>query len=353
MAPLLEFYQRRLNRLDRFLLGITVEMNYHLKRVPISKASDYIEDPFMRRFSFLLIALSLGLMQPIVTNTLLGSEPEGRKLDDSQVAEETGLDFFQAIEDGTIEVKFIPKDASQANLIIRNNTDQPVNLHPPATFGAVHVLGQMGMGMGGMGMGGMGMGGMGGMGMGGMGGMGGMMGGMGGMGQGMGGGMMGGMGGMGGMMGGMGGMGGMGMGGMGMGGMMRVAPNKPTKLTVPCVCLEHGKPDPNPRMKYQIVPLEYVNSDPRVAELCSLLGQGRIPQNTAQAAAWHFTDGLTWEELSQKNRVESRYTGNVRFFTPGELQAAFQLSNTIQVGVSESASHSPASRYQQEEVTLP
>jgi hypothetical protein len=131
--------------------------------------------------------------------------------------------------------------------------------------------------------------------------------------------------------------------GMGMGGMMRIAPDKPTKLTVPCVCLEHGKPDPNPRMTYRIVPLEMVSSDPRVAELCTQLGNGKLPQNTAQAAAWHITDGLSWEELAAKNRVESKYTGNVRYFAPAELQAAFHWTNAVSVSLQERASRGHAS----------
>jgi hypothetical protein len=158
------------------------------------------------------------------------------------------------------------------------------------------------------------------------------------------GGMGGGMGGMGGGMGGMGGggMGGMGMGGMG-GGMFRVATDKPTKLTVPCVCLEHGKVDPNPRMQYKIVPIEQVNGDPRVVELCSLLGQGKLPQNTAQAAAWHMANGLSWEQLAVKNRVESQYTGNIPFFNTAELQSAFQVAQTIQTFYKNSQSSSSSS----------
>ncbi|WP_145081134.1 hypothetical protein [Aureliella helgolandensis] len=239
------------------------------------------------------------------------------------------MELFQAIDAGKVEVQFIPKDASQATVIIRNKGKEPLNVELPRAFGAVHVVGQFGGGMGGMGggMGGMG-GGMGGMG-GGMGGMGGGMGGGGG--QGMGGGMGGMGGGMGGMGGGMGGMGGGmgGMGGMGGGGMFRVEPDKAAKLKVPCVCLEHGKIDPNPRMKYKIVPIEQINNDPKVTKLCELLGAGKVPQNTAQAAAWHMANGLSWDELSHKNRIESKYTGNVRFFNTMELRSAFQVSSII------------------------
>jgi len=188
-------------------------------------------------------------------------------------------------------------------------------------------------------MGGMG-GGMGGMG-GGMGGMGGGMGGMGGGGgQGMGGGFGGGgMGGMGGGMGGMGGMGGGmgGMGGMGMGGMMRVEPDRPRKVTVPTLCLEHGKADPNPRMKYRIVRLSEVNASPEVAELCKALAQGKVPQNTAQAAAWHIANGLSWEELAKKPRVISQYTGIELYFSGFEIQNALRLTALVQQSASESS----------------
>jgi hypothetical protein len=258
--------------------------------------------------------------------------------------------FFQAIEDGIIEVDFIPKDATQASVVFRNKTDKPLHIQLPATFAAVPVNAQMMGGMGGGGMGGMGGGGMGGMGGGGMGGggMGGMGGGGMGGGQGMGGGMggggmggggMGGMGGMGGGGMGGGGMGGMGGGGMG-GGMFRVQPDHPRKLKVATVCLEHGKDDPNPRMDYKIIKLEEFNNDPKIANLCALLGQNRIPQNTAQATAWHIANGLSWEELAHKPRVVSAFTGIELFFNRFELRNAFQLTQTL-TKYSENQSESP------------
>jgi hypothetical protein len=253
------------------------------------------------------------------------------------------VEMFAGIKEGKIEVQLIPRDSSIATVVITNKGDKPVNIKLPATFAGVPILGQFGggMGMGGGGMGGMGGGGMG-MGGGGMGGMGGMGGGgMGGGGQGMGGGMGGmggggmGMGGMGGGgMGGMGGMGGGGMGGMGgggMGGMFRVEPDKAGKFRVNCVCLEHGKTEPNSRMKYTVIPLESLNTDPRVATVCNLLGQGRIGQNTAQAATWHLANGLSWEQLAHKNRSESKYTGNVPWFHEAELHTAMRLVNAIEV----------------------
>jgi len=241
------------------------------------------------------------------------SKKTGKKAKDQAPAKT--IEMFQAMDQGLLTVDYIGKDATQANLIFRNQTGEPLDVVLPKTFGAVHVLAQ---GMMGGGMGGMGGGGMGGMG----GGMGGMGGGMGG-GQGMGGGM----GGMGG--GGMGGMGGGGMGGMG--GMMRVQPDKPNKLTVATLCLEHGKLDPNPRMKYKVVRLEEVNDSPVVAELCKALASGRVGQNTAQAAAWHVANGLTWEELVRKPRVISEYTGVEMFFSRFEVDAAIRLTSLANV----------------------
>lgn len=230
-------------------------------------------------------------------------------------AEAKTVEMFQAMEEGILTVDFIGKDAKEANLIFKNKGNEPINVVLPETFGAVPVLaqGMMGGGMGGMGGGGMG--GMGGMGGGGMGGMGGGQG----MGGGMGGGGMGGMGG--------GGMGGMGGGGMMGGGMMRIEADTPRKMTVATLCLNHGKADPNPRMKYKVVRLAEVNDSPVIEQFCKALGNGKVSQNMAQAAAWHVANGLTWEELVRKPRVISEYTGVEMFFSKFEIQAAMRFTS--------------------------
>ena len=261
-----------------------------------------------------------------------------KKSSPAKVGEARKVEMFEAMDQGLIQVDYIGKDSTQANLIFKNKSGESLDIVLPETFGAVPVVAQ-GIGMGGGGMGGMGMGGggMGGMGGGGMGGMGG--GGMGGGGQGMGGGMGGmgggGMGGMGG--GGMGGMGGGGMGGMGMGGMMRVEPDRPRKFAVATLCLEHGKPDPNPRMKYKVVRLSDVNANPEIAELCKALAKGQVPQNTAQAAAWHIANGLSWEELASKPRKICDYTGVEMYFSGMEIQNALRVTSLVR-SASESAS---------------
>jgi hypothetical protein len=121
-------------------------------------------------------------------------------------------------------------------------------------------------------------------------------------------------------------MGGMGMGGMG-GGMFNVAPEKVGKINVATVCLEHGKQDPSPRMKYEIRPIESFTKDVRVIELCRMVGNREVPQNAAQAAAWNLTDGLSWQELAAKDRFRSQFTGQVeKYFSPVEIQLAARIS---------------------------
>ena len=282
--------------------------------------------------SFLAVALAFSVANQFLhadekTPSKKAAASETKRLakkSSSKKEEGKTVEMFQAMDQGLLTVDYIGKDATEANLIFRNKSKEPLNVVLPQTFGAVPVLAQMmggGMGGGGMGMGGMGGGGMGGGGMGG----GGMGGGGQGMGGGMGGGGMGGGGMGGGGMGGMG-MGGGGMGGMGMGGMMRVDTDRPQKMTVATLCLEHGKPDPNPRMKYKVVRLSQVNDSPVIEELCKALAAGKVNQNTAQAAAWHVANGMTWEELVRKPRVISEYTGIEMFFSRFEVESAMRIT---------------------------
>ncbi len=229
--------------------------------------------------------------------------------------------LFEGMESGDLHVRLITKNAAKGKVIIENKTKLPITIKLPATFAGVPVDAQFGgggMGGGGMG-GGMGGGGMGGGGMGGMGGGGGQ-----GVGGGMGGGGMGGMGGGGMGGGGMGG--GMGGGGMGGGGLFNVDPEKVRRIDVTTVCLQHGKPEPNAKMEYKIIPLTLVTNNYQIMELCRMVGTGEVPQNSGQAAAWHLTDGLSWQELAHKDRFYSQLTGaRQKYFNGRELQLAYRI----------------------------
>ena len=205
------------------------------------------------------------------------------------------VEFFAAKKAGLIDVMFIPRSSKSANIMMKNRTKRKLNIRMPEAFAGVPMLGQMGgMGGGGMGMGGGGMG----------------MGGGGGQSQGMGGGG----GGMG-----MGG-GGMGMGGGGgMGGFQNIEPGRVRKVKVTTVCLEHGKKDPNPRIKYDIVPIENFTRNAQVIELCRMIGSGKLDQMSAQAAAWHLTDKLSWQQLVQKIGATHLNGSSERYFHPNQV----------------------------------
>jgi hypothetical protein len=231
------------------------------------------------------------------------------------------IEFFAGIEKGQIEVQFIPKDSSQATVLVKNKTDKPLSIKLPETFAGVPVLAQLGAG----GLGGM------------DGGRGGRRGGLGGTG-GMGGGqMMGGGMGMGGM--GMGGMGG--MGGFGGQGMFNVAPEKVGQIKVTTVCLEHGKPEPRPSMKYQIKPIDQATDKLAVHEICASLGRGELNQRVAQIAAWHLNCGMSWDELARKQYKYA--TGMTRpYFTREEIQAAMQAVSAANLAAEKSKSAAPS-----------
>ena len=226
-------------------------------------------------------------------------------------AEQVGL--FKGVEDGLIETRYVPKDSSGGFILVTNKTEKPVTVELPQAFVAVQVLKQIGMGGGGMGgMGGGGMGGMGGGGMsqssgGGMGGMGG-----------------GGMGGMGG--GGMGGMGGGGMGGAGGGGgFFSIPPERTVRVPYVSACLNHGRPDPSPRLEYKLIPVEEYTNDEVLSELIRMVGTGRVNQHSAQAAIWNRTDKMSWDALASKSVrgiLSVEYYFNAQNILEGQLMLA-------------------------------
>jgi hypothetical protein len=219
------------------------------------------------------------------------------------------VELFAGIEAGQIEVHVFPKDAAGGNITVKNKTDKPLTIKLPPAFAGVPVLAQLGGGLGDdLGGGGGGSGGGGGN-------------------QGFGGGGMGGMGG------GMGGMGGM-MGGGG--GMFNVGPDKVTKIKFVSVCLDHGLKDPSPRIEYKLVPIESYAKDPAVTEVIKLLVRGKIDQHSAQAAAWHLQNGLSWEELARKVGAK-HLNGSVEpYFTAAHLQRAL-TATLVAVQTKESA----------------
>ncbi len=259
--------------------------------------------------SWLVAALVAAM--PIVA---LAAAPEKKAVRKDAVPKEAAkepanvVELFAGMESGEIEVKVFPKDATKGTVTIKNNTDKPLTIKVPAALAGVPVLAQ-GCGLG-------------------------ALGGCGGnnnnnANQGFGGGMMGGMGGM---------MGGMG----GMGGFFNVAPDKVAKVKLVTVCLDHGKDDPNPHIEYKLVPIESYVKDPAVTEVIKLMVAGKIDQHSAQAAAWHLQNGLTWQELATKIGTK-HLNGTVEpYFTAVHLKRALAVTQLAQKQAERSATEKSA-----------
>ena len=201
------------------------------------------------------------------------------------------VELFAAVKAGQLDVKLIPKDATQSTVIVKNLTKKPLRIQMPTAFAGMPVLAQQDGGD--------------------FGDFGGNGGDQGGGNQAFGGGFGG------------GGLGGGGFGGGG--GLFNVAPERANKIKVKTVCLEHGKKDPNPRIAYQLTPMKAFTSDPHVREVCSMLGRGEIDQVSAQAAAWHLTDNLSWNQLVRKVKIR-HLDGRVEmFFSPRHIQRALKI----------------------------
>ena len=203
-----------------------------------------------------------------VSVTLLaGDGPRKKTLPEGEVVE-----IFAAAERGLIDVELIAKNSAKCRLIVTNKTDRPLNVQLPEAFAGVPVLGQfdfdqqnfnqnnlpqqVGIGPG----------------------------------QNnnfMNPGMM--------------NVRGRNQGGpnLGPGPLFNLPPEKVGRLRLRSVCLEHGKPDPKPLIKYQIKPIDEVTEKPEVVEVCAMLGRGEIPQRIAQLAAWHLNNDVSWQQLAQ------------------------------------------------------
>lgn len=246
---------------------------------------------------FFLSTLTMLLLVPPPS----GLSEEGQS-DSGQSDPRQPLGLFDAQASGEVNVRFIALNSKAANVLIRNEGDQPIDVQLPRIFGARPVLAQVGqIGAQQIGLQGFG-----------------QQGGQNGGSQQVGGAF----GQQGGRQNGFGQIGGKQIGGNQIGGMMRIEAHKTRKVSVATVCLEHGKPDPHPKSAYEMVPLERLTTDETIAEALVALGQGEISQSTAQAIAWHQANGLSWSKLAELDRSTSRYRPAVKLFGKRDLSDA-------------------------------
>lgn len=198
--------------------------------------------------------------------------------------------MLAAEQAGLVSVRYIPNDSRSAQIVVTNRSDRPLTLRLPEAFAGVPVLAQFPGGMGGFGAQGMNVGGFAaanvpqaaaGAGV---------------------------------------PNGGPGLGAAG--GFQSLPPERTRTVRVPTVCLEYGKPEPTPRVAYQLVPLASRSTDPRLPMVLQGLASGEVSQKVAQAATWHIASGLTWDQLAAETIKHSGGDRDVSFFTAEELEAA-------------------------------
>lgn len=218
-------------------------------------------------------------------------------------------DVLAAQRAGLVSVRYIPNDSRSAQIVVTNRSDRPLTLRLPDSFAGVPVLAQFGGGMAGP---------------------------------------------MGGGVNGPGGFaaanvpqaaagagvpnGGPGLGAAG--GFQSLPPERTRSIRVPTVCLEYGKPEPTPRVAYELVPLASRAGDPRLTTVLQGLASGEVSQKVAQAATWHIASGLSWDQLAAETIKHSGGDKDVAFFTPEELEAARAV---VEIATRREADSSPAS----------
>jgi len=239
-----------------------------------------------RTFKFGLALLSLLIALPL--GSALAADASDNSSSPATKAPPATVAMFDGMKSGDLDVKFFPRNSKEAQLLIKNNTDKPLTVQLPDAFAGVPVLAQavgnnnnaggnrtsntnkssQNQGVGGGGLGG-----------------------------------------------------GIGGGGGG-GGAFNVPPEKTIKVRLAVVCLDHGKDEPNAHIPYEIRPLESYNADPEVRELCVLLGSAQVDQRSAQAAAWHLANHMSWDELADMKRFPHLPAYTKPYFSVDEMRAA-------------------------------
>jgi len=187
------------------------------------------------------------------------------------------IDVFEGMKRDQIEVRVVMQNENKGRVLVRNKTDQPINVRLPDVMATVPVLAQIGGGAGGGQAGGVG--------------------------------------------------GGIGGGGGGGGGIFNIAPEKVGKFDVIGLCLEHGKPSPNSSMKYTLVPIDEYSNDTKLHELLRLYMQtGPKSAPIFQAAAWHLANGMSWQELASKQRNFLGGRPSEPYFSAAQIRLAFQAT---------------------------
>jgi hypothetical protein len=207
------------------------------------------------------------------------------------------LDLFPAMDAGKVEVKLIFSSSKQATVLVENKTKQPINVRLPDAFVGVLAQAQNDP-FGGNNQNGQNQ-----------------------------------VGGGGGQFGGQQG---------GQQGFFNIPAERVGEVRLAAVCLEHGKDEPRPAVKYVIKPVEAFSKDPALYQMLKLFGAKKINQRVAQAAAWHISSKMSWEQLAAKD-VKRIGQPPQPYFSQQELRAAMQLVDAAKSEAEKESKEKPSS----------
>lgn len=113
------------------------------------------------------------------------------------------------------------------------------------------------------------------------------------------------------------------------GGLATIPAGKTIQLQMNTVCLNYGRPDPQPSFTYQLVSLEQYSNDPVLAELLESYTE-RVDRDVMQASAWHVANDMTWERLTAL--TQRRIVGGfVKIFTSHDIEQARKFVDVVEL----------------------
>ena len=107
-------------------------------------------------------------------------------------------------------------------------------------------------------------------------------------------------------------------------GLFSIPPAKVVELQLKSVCLDYGKPTPNPKKKYVLVPLQQKVGNRALRRLLENVNFRRADRKAIQAAVWHLSNGLNWKTLARKKVSHARSLGRP-LFSRSQLRDAWNL----------------------------
>jgi len=88
-------------------------------------------------------------------------------------------------------------------------------------------------------------------------------------------------------------------------------------------------------MTYQIAKVAEFSEDPVLKEVLTQVASGQLEAQSAQAAAWHITDKMSWKQLAAKSIPHLGGRAPTPYFSAEQLHRAQQIFSTAVARVKE------------------